>query len=154
MLPHKWNFILLWVDLPHVHLSDITLVLAGIHWNLFLYPDSLGAVGELTPWTRCSLHRAAAPGTNHNSLTLTALSVGKMALQDSNTTLNKLISICSRTSMGQAHSKITDKITEHTAILHPKEQTNLLRQTHYTDSARATFIQNYSTYIEGKKRNL
>lgn len=64
---------------------------------------------------------------------------------------HKLISISSRTSMWQAHSKIIDKITEHAAILHPKEQTNLLRQTHYTGLARITFIQNYSTHIEGKK---
>lgn len=138
---------------PHnAYLSDSTPVLAGVYWNLFPYPASLGAVGELTPQTGCSQHRgAAALCTNHNSLTPTALNTDKMTLQDSNTTLHKLISISSRTSMWQVHSKIIDKITEHAAILHPKEQTNLLRQTHYTGLARITFIQNYSTHIEGKK---
>lgn len=151
MLPYKWNFVPLRVDTPPCVSVRHHTSSAGIYWNLFLYPFSLGAVGELTPWAGCSLHRAAALGTNHNSLTLTALAIDKMALQDSNTTLNKLISICSRTSMWEAHSKITDNITEHAAILHPKEQTNLLRRTNYTGSARTTFIQNYSTYIEGKK---
>lgn len=111
---------------PHnVYLWVCTLVLAGIYWNLFLYPASLGAVGELAPWTGCSLHRAAALGTHPNSPTPTALATDKMALQDSNTTLNRLISTCSRTSVWWARGKIT----EHTAILHPKEQTNFLRHT-------------------------
>lgn len=138
---------------PHnVYLSDSTLVLAGLYWNLLPYPASLEAVGELTPQTGCSQHRgAAALGTNHNSLNPTALTTDKMTLQNSNTTLHKLISISSRTSMWQACNKITDKITEHAAILHPKDQTNLLRQIHYTGLARTTFIQNYLTHIEGKK---